>query len=94
MTTKGKRVYSDWPIPPGEGLQEEAEFRGISPQEMATLCGESVENIEAVYRGALEIAPDLAEKLEKVLGIGAYIWLGLEADYQETLLRTGESRPE
>ena len=94
MTTKGKRVYSDWPIPPGEGLQEEAEFRGISPQEMAALCGESVENIEAVYRGAREIAPDLADKLEKILGIGAYIWLGLEEDYQETLRRNGESRPE
>ena len=94
MTTKGKRIYSDWAIPPGEGLQEEAEFRGITAQEMAALCGESAENIEAVYRGALEIGPELADKLEKVLGIGAYIWLNLEADYQETLRRTGESRPE
>ena len=94
MTTRGKRIYSDWPIPPGEGLQEEAEFRGISAQEMAGLCGVSVETLEAVYRGAREITPDIAEKLENALGIGAYIWLGLEEDYKETLRRAGESRPE
>ena len=93
MTTKGKRIYSDWPIPPGEGLQEEAEFRGISTPELAALCGESVENIEAVYRGAREISSEMADKLEKVLGIGAYIWLGLEEGYQETLRRVGERRP-
>ncbi len=94
MTTKGKRIYSDWPIPPGEGLKEEVEFRGISAQEMAGLCGVPVETLEAVYRGAREITPDIAEKLENALGIGAYIWLGLEEDYQETLRRNGESRPE
>ena len=93
MTTKGKRIYSDWPIPPGEGLREEVEFRGISTQEMAALCGESVENLEAVYRGAREISTDMADKLEEVLGIGAYFWLNMEADYQETLRRVGESRP-
>ena len=94
MTTRGKRIYSDWPIPPGEGLREEVEFRGISAQEMAGLCGVPVETLEAVYRGALEITPEIAEMLEKALGIGAYIWLGLEEDYQETLRRVGESRPE
>ena len=94
MTTKGKRIYSDWPIPPGEGLREEAEFRGILAHDMAALCGESVENLEAVYRGAREISPEMADKLEKALGIGAYFWLNLEADYQETLRRVGEKRPE
>ena len=94
MTTKGKRINSDWAIPPGEGLQEEAEFRGITTREMAELCGESVKNIEGVYRGAREITSELADKLEKILGIGAYVWLGLEEDYQETLRRNGESRPE
>ena len=94
MTIKGKRIYSDWPIPPGEGLREEVEFRGISAQEMAALCSEPMENMEAVYRGAREITPALAEKLQEVLGIGAYIWLNLEADYQEILRRVGESRPE
>ena len=78
-----------------KGCREEtAEFRGISPQEVAALCDESVEIIEAVYRGAREITTPLAEKLQEALGIGAYFWLNLEADYQETLRRAGERRPE
>ena len=68
MTIKGKRIYSDWPIPPGEGLREEVEFRGISAQEMAALCSEPMENMEAVYRGTREITPASAEKLQEVLG--------------------------
>ncbi len=51
--------------------------------------------MEEVFRGAREITPELAAKLEQALvGIGAYFWLGLEEDYQETLRRNGESRPE
>ena len=95
MTTKGKRIYSDCPIPPGEFLHEEAEARGISTKELAECCGESVDFMNELFRGALEITPELAAKLEQVLvGIGAYFWLNLEADYQETLRRVGESRPE
>ena len=93
MTTKSNKRYSNVAIPPGEGLQEETEFRGISAEELAELCGESVDNIRAVFRGSREINSELAESLEKILGIGAYIWLGLEEDYQETLKRIGESRP-
>ena len=94
ITTKGNRIYSDWPIPPGEGLKEEVQFRGNLAQEMAGICGVSMETLEAIYRGAREIMPEIAEKLENVLGIGAYIWLGLGEDYQETLRRGGESLPE
>ena len=93
MMTKSNRRYSNVAIPPGEGLQEETEFRGISAAELAELCGEPVENIRQVFRGSREITPELAESLEKVLGIGAYIWLALEKDYQETLERIGETRP-
>ena len=67
---------------------------GAYPQKnWPSLCGESVDNIRAVFRGSREINSELAESLEKILGIGAYIWLGLEEDYQETLKRIGESRP-
>ena len=93
MSNKTNRLYSNYASPPGNFLQEETEFRGISAEELADLCGESVDNIRAVFRGSREINSELAESLEKILGIGAYIWLGLEEDYQETLKRIGESRP-
>ena len=79
--------------PRGRGLQEETEFRGISAEQLAELCDEAVENIKQVFKGSREITPDLAESLERILGIKAYIWLGLEENYQETLERIGEVRP-
>lgn len=95
MTTKKNRIYSDYASPPGEFLQEESEARGISTKELADRCGESGDFMNEIFRGAQEITPELAAKLEQILvGIGAYFWLNLEADYQETLRRVGESRPE
>ena len=94
MTTKKNRIYSDYASPPGEFLQEETEARGISAQELAECCGESVEFMNEVFRGSQEITPELAAKLGQALvGIGAYFWLNLEENYQETLRRNGESRP-
>ena len=94
MTTKFNRRYSDLAIPPGEALKEEIEARGMTPEELAGLCGEPVETIEAIFRGRQEITPDLAAKLEKaVAGIKASFWLNLEDSYQETLTRIGQVRP-
>ena len=95
MTTRGSRIYSDLAIPPGESLEEEIEARGMTPEELAALCGEPLETIQAIFRGRQEITPALAAKLEKaVVGIKASFWLNLEGIYQETLARTGQSRPE
>ena len=58
-------------FPPGESLEEEIEVRGISPEELAGLCGVPVENLKQVFRGSREIMPELAARLEKVLGIKA-----------------------
>ena len=93
MATKDNRLYSDLAIPPGNFLQEETDFRGISPEQLADLCGESVENIKAVFRGSREITPALAANLERALAIKASIWLTVEEDYQETLKRVGQTRP-
>ena len=95
MTTKSGQMYSNLAVPPGESLREESEFRGISTEELAERCGESVAIMQEVFRGAREITPELAANLERVLkGISATFWLNREARYQETLRRNGESRPE
>ena len=94
MTTKSSQRYSNVAIPPGESLQEEIEARGISPEELAELCGESVETIRQVFKGSRKITPDLAAKLEKALvGIKASFWVNREARYKETLKRIGQARP-
>ena len=95
MTTRKNLIYSNYASPPGGFLQEEAEARGILVQELANRCEKSVEYMKEVFRGAQEITPELAITLEQaVTGIKASFWLGLEEDYQETLRRNGENRPE
>ena len=94
MTTKYGQKYSNVAIPPGESLQEESEARGISARELSECCGMSVGGIQDIFRGAREITPEVAAKLEQALdGISATFWLNREARYQETLRRIGGSRP-
>ena len=71
MTTKSsprrRAGYSDLAIPPGEGLQEETEYRGISPQQLADRCGEPVEYIQRVFTGQQEITSAFAKTSKKSL---------------------------
>ena len=90
MTTSGEPIYSNLAIPPGEGLLEEIEFRGISPQELAATLGLSVDAMNEVITGDRAITPDIAASLEITLGISAQLWLNLEARYRATIARNWE----
>ena len=68
MTTSGEPIYSNLAIPPGEGLLEEIEFRGISPQELAATLGLSVDAMNEVITGDRAITPDIAASLETHFG--------------------------
>ena len=87
MTISDELVYSDCAIPPGEGLLEEIESRGISPQELAASLGLPVEAVNELIVGDRAITPDIAANLEITLGIPAQLWLNLEARYRTTLAR-------
>ena len=91
MTTNGERIYSNLAIPPGEGLLEEIEFRGISPQELAATLGLSVEAMNEVFSGERAITPDIAVGLANALGISAQFWLNGEALYRATIARNWET---
>ncbi len=90
MTTSNEPLYSDLAIPPGEGLLEEIEFRGISPQELAASLSLRVEDVNELIVGDRAITPDIAARLEITLGISAQLWLNLEARYRTTLARNWE----
>ena len=87
MTTKGERVYSYLPIPPGEILAEEIEVRGMTQRELAARLGRPPQVVNEIIRGKKAITPDTAIGLSQVLGIEASYWMNLEADYQMTLAR-------
>jgi HTH-type transcriptional regulator/antitoxin HigA len=79
---------SDLAIPPGETLLELLEFIGLSQAELARRMGRPPQVISEIIHGKKGITAETALQLEDVLGTPAYVWLGLEADYQLTLART------
>ena len=90
MTTSNEPLYSNLAIPPGEGLLEEIEFRGISPQELAATLGLSVDAMNEVITGDRAITPDIAVSLADALGISAQFWLNGEAHYRATIAHDWE----
>ncbi len=80
-------VFSDLPIPPGELLAETLETANLTQAELARRMGRPVQAINEIVRGTKEITAGTAIQLERVIGVPAHIWLGLEAEYQHTKAR-------
>ena len=85
-----KQVFSDLPVPPGELLAETIETVGLSQAELARRMGRPAQAINEIVRGTKEITAETAIQLERVLGVPAHIWLGLEAEYQHTKARRAD----
>lgn len=77
MTIKPARVFSDWPIPPGEVLAEEIAARGISLPELAARIGRPLWVVDEIVRGEQAIDRDTAIALSAAVGgIDADFWTG------------------
>jgi len=77
-----RHLVSDLPIPPGEYLEEVLEELGISKSELATRMGRPQAKLSAIFSGKKAVTPDTAIQLERVTGVGAHVWTGLENDYR------------
>ena len=82
----------DYAVPPGWVLGERLEVQGISHAEFARRCGRSSKLISEIIAGKAPLEPETALQFEKVLGVDAGIWLGIESDYR--LHRARESEAE
>lgn len=71
---------------PGDSIQEQIDFIGMSQAELAERLGRSIPKLNELIRGKAPITNDTAAKLEYVLGIDASFWINLEKHYQEELL--------
>lgn len=87
-----KEIYSDLPIPPGEFLEEILEDLGMGKDELAKRMNRPAAKLSAIFNGIKAITPDTALQLEKVTGVPAHIWTGLESDYRLTLARLQEQK--
>jgi len=66
---------------PGELLKEEIESRHIKQIELAKMMGVSHTVLNEILNGKRPITTEFALLLEAALGTPAYIWIGLQTDY-------------
>ncbi|MFQ5752735.1 MAG: HigA family addiction module antitoxin, partial [bacterium] len=82
-----EKTHSDLAIPPGEYLEEVIVELGMTKNELARRMNRPAPKLSAIFTGDKAITPDTALQLEKVVGVPAHIWTGLEAEYRLTLAR-------
>ena len=92
MTTKTNQYHPDYAVPPGSILKEYLEARGLSRAEFARRCGRSAKLISEIIAGKAPVTPETAREFEKVSGVDADIWLGIEKDYQLYRARKSEAK--
>ena len=82
----------DYAVPPGWVLAERLSTQGISRAEFARRCDRSAKLISEIISGKAPIEAKTALQFERVLGVDADIWLGIEKDYQLHQIREAEAR--
>lgn len=82
----------DYAVPPGWVLEEHLKSHSLSPAELARRCGRSAKLISEIIAGKAPVEPKTALQFEKVLGLDAGIWLGIEARYRLHQAREAEAK--
>ncbi|MCF0135368.1 MAG: helix-turn-helix domain-containing protein [Lachnospiraceae bacterium] len=73
--------------PPGATIKEHLTDRGMSQKEFAARMDLSEKHISKLINGDVQLTPDVAVRLEIVLGAPAGFWNRLEAIYREKLIK-------
>ena len=92
MATATNQYQPDYAVAPGWIIEERLASLDISHAELARRCGRSPKLISEIISGKAPIAPKTALQFEKVIGLDASIWLGIEADYRLHRERQAEAR--
>ena len=77
-------------IPPGATVKEQISDRKMTQKELAARMDMFEKHISHLINGDSQLTPDVALKLEMVLGLPARFWNNLESEYRETLLKIDE----
>lgn len=76
--------------PPGATIREQLIDRGMSQKEFSVRMDFSEKHISRLINGDVHLTPEVAVRLETVLGIPARFWNNLEAVYREKLIKAEE----
>jgi HTH-type transcriptional regulator/antitoxin HigA len=74
-------------MPPGATIKEQLNDRGMNQKEFASRMDMSEKHISRLINGEVKLTPEVAVRLELVLGIPASFWNNLEAIYREKLIK-------
>lgn len=74
-------------IPPGMTIKEVLENRHMTQKELASRMDMSEKHISKLINGEVPLTQDVAMRLERVFGVDASFWNGLEAGYREKILK-------
>ncbi len=82
--TRSKTVIA---TPPGATIKEQLNDRGMSQKEFASRMDMSEKHISHLINGDVQLTPDVAYRLELVLGLPSSFWNNLESIYREKLIK-------
>jgi addiction module HigA family antidote len=71
----------NWSTHPGEHIAEYLEENGWSQAELARRAGLTPKLVSEIINGKNPVTPETALKLERVLGLKAEVWLGLQSSW-------------
>ena len=92
MAVETNEYRPDYAVPPGWVLEERLEAHSISQAEFARRCGRSPKLISEIISGKAPLEPATALQFERVLGVDAGLWLGIEAAYRLQCARESEAK--
>ena len=73
--------------PPGATIKEQLTYREMTQKEFAARMGLSEKHISKLINGDVQLTPEMAVRLETVLGVPAKFWNNLEAIYREKIVK-------
>ncbi len=73
-----EHVAQNWPVHPGEILQEHMQARGLALTDLARRTGLNEEEIVEVMRGQCPVTARMALWLERIFDLSAETWLRLQ----------------
>ena len=92
MSKSAREWKLEYAIPPGLVLQEHLQARGYSQAEFARRCGRSPKLISEILAGKAPLEAKTALQFEKVLGLKAHVWMGIESQYRLFLIQEEEDK--
>jgi HTH-type transcriptional regulator/antitoxin HigA len=89
--TMSKSWTPRWSIHPGVILEEHLEARELSQAEFARRAGLTKKLVSTIIAGKNPVTAESAIAFERVLGMRAYIWVRMQADWELHRARSEES---